>query len=66
MIVHVEIDIGGRRIAQALMITMMVVAGDEPTDAALEIAREEVVFQQDAAIAMLPPLAGCFANGWSS
>ena len=51
------------------MITMMVVVGDEPTDAALEIAREEVVLQQDAVLQGLVPtldFALCLGMVWRS
>ena len=51
------------------MITMMVVVGDEPTDTALEIARKEVVLQQDAVLQGLVPtldFALCLGMVWRS
>src|SRR5690606_12912037 len=50
-----EVNVGGSEIVQALMISPMVVAVDEGRDLALEIARQEVVLQQDAVLQRLVP-----------
>lgn len=42
-----EIDIGGREVAQALVITTVIVARDESLDLSLEAAGQIVVLQQD-------------------
>ena len=39
------VDVGGRNVAQALMISLVVVVVDEGSDLGFEIARQEVVFQ---------------------
>ena len=43
-----KVDVGRRKIVEALMIAAMIVALDEGSDLGLEIAWEEVVLQQDA------------------
>ena len=50
-----EVDVGRRKIVEALMIAAMIVALDEGSDLGLEIAREEVVLQQDAVLQRLVP-----------
>ena len=37
------------------MVAVMIVVGDEPLDAGVEIARQEVVLQQDAVLEGLMP-----------
>ena len=37
------------------MVAVMIVVGDEPLDAGVEIARQEVVLQQDAVLQRLMP-----------
>ena len=37
------------------MVAVMIVVGDEPLDAGVEIARQEVVLQQDAVLKSLMP-----------
>ena len=37
------------------MVAVMIVVGDEPLDAGVEIARQEVVLQQDAVLESLMP-----------
>ena len=49
------IEVGGREVAQALMVAAVVVVVDEGTDLPLEISREEVVFQQDPVLQGLVP-----------
>ena len=43
-----EVDVGGREVFQALVIALVIVIFDEPSDACLEISRQVVVLQQDA------------------
>ena len=50
-----EVDIGWCEIADALMVAAMVVMIDEGRDLPLEIARQEVVFEQDAVLQRLMP-----------
>ena len=50
-----EVDVGGGEIVEALMIAAMIVALDEGSDLGFEIAREEVVLQQDAVLQRLVP-----------
>ena len=50
-----EVGIGGRHIVQALMIALVIVMLDERLDLLLEIAGQEVVFQQDAVLQGLVP-----------
>ena len=42
-----EVDIGGRQVADALMIAQVIVIGDEGLDLGFEIARQVIVFEQD-------------------
>ena len=56
-----EVDISGCQVLQALVISPVIVVADEPADLPLEIAGEEVVFQQDPVLqGLVPssPLAG--------
>src|SRR6476661_1590666 len=50
-----EVDIGRREVFQALVIALVVVVIDEPADAGFEIARQVIVFQQDAVLQGLMP-----------
>ena len=50
-----EVGVGRRHIVQALMITLVVVMLDERLDLLLEIARQEVVFQEHAILQRLVP-----------
>ena len=50
-----EVDVGGCQVFQAVVISPVIVVADEPADLALEIAGEEVVFQQDAVLEGLVP-----------
>lgn len=44
-----EVDVGRREIVQAFVVAAVIVVLDEVGDGALEIAGQEVVFEQDAA-----------------
>ena len=50
-----EVDVGGCEIVEALVIARVVVALDEGRDLGFEIARQEVVLQQDAVLERLVP-----------
>lgn len=50
-----EVDIGGCEIADALVVSTVVVIIDEAGNLPLEIARQEVVFEQDAVLQRLVP-----------
>ena len=50
-----EVDVGGREIVEALVIARVVVALDEGRDLGFEIARQEVVLQQDSVLERLVP-----------
>jgi len=45
-----EVDIGGRKVLQALVVSAVIVVLDEVTDVSFEIAWQVVVFQQDAVL----------------
>ena len=49
------INVGRGQVSQALMVPMVVVVIDEGADLPLEIAGQEVVFQQDAVLQRLMP-----------
>ena len=50
-----EVDVGGREVFQALVIALVVVVFDELADAGFKIARQVIVFQQDAVLQRLMP-----------
>jgi hypothetical protein len=50
-----EIDVGGGEIVDALVVSAMIVIGDEALDLGLEVARQKVIFQQDAVLEGLVP-----------
>ena len=50
-----EVDVGGGEIVQALVIAPVVVVIDEGCDLGFEIARQEVVLQQDSVLQRLVP-----------
>lgn len=50
-----EVDIGGCEIADALVVSTVIVVIDEAGNLPLEIARQEVVFEQDAVLQRLVP-----------
>ena len=43
-----EVDVGGGEVVDALVIAPVIVVGDEGADLSFEIARQVVVFQQNA------------------
>ncbi len=50
-----EVDVCWRHIAQAFVVAVMIIVLDERLDLALEVARQEVVFEQDAVFERLVP-----------
>ena len=50
-----EVGVGGCHIVEALVIAAMVVVLDERLDLALQVTRQEVVFEQDAVLEGLMP-----------
>ena len=50
-----EVDVGGREIFQALVVSLMVVMTNERIDLRLQVARQIIVFQQDAVLQRLMP-----------
>ncbi len=50
-----EVDVGGREVAQALVVTAVIVVLDEGLDLSFEVARQVVVFQQDPVLQGLMP-----------
>ncbi len=50
-----EVDVCRSQIAQALVIAVVVVVGDEGLDLSLEVARQIVVLQQDPVLQRLVP-----------
>src|ERR1700760_2654529 len=54
-----EVDVGRRKIAQALVIAGMVVMGHEGRDLAFEIAGQVIVLEQDAVLERLMPARSC-------
>jgi len=50
-----EVDVCGREIFEALVVSTMVIVLDESRDLGFEVLLEEVVFQQDAVLQRLVP-----------
>jgi hypothetical protein len=50
-----EVDVGGREVADALMISQVIVIGDEGLDLGFEIARQVIVLEQDTVLERLMP-----------
>jgi len=50
-----EVDVGWRQVADALVISQVIVVGDEGRDLGFEIARQVIVFEQDAVLERLMP-----------
>ena len=50
-----EVDVGRCQVAQALVVSQMIVVGDEGADLGFEVARQVVVFEQDAVLERLMP-----------
>ena len=48
-----EVDVGGRQVGDALVISQVIVVGDEGRDLGFEIARQVIVFEQDAVLERL-------------
>ena len=53
--VPAEVDVGRRDVVEALMEALVIVVIDKGRDLCLEIARQEVVFEQDAVLEGLMP-----------
>jgi hypothetical protein len=45
-----EVDVGRGKIVEALVVSPMIITLDEGCDLGFEIARQEVVFQEDAVL----------------
>jgi CO/xanthine dehydrogenase Mo-binding subunit len=50
-----QVDVGWRQVADALVISQVIVVGDEGRDLGFEIARQVIVFEQDAVLERLMP-----------
>ena len=50
-----EVDVGRRQISDALVVSQMVVVGDELADLSLEVTGQIVVLEQDAVLQRLVP-----------
>ena len=50
-----EVDIGGCEVAQAFVVSAIVVMLDEGADLAFKVSRQVIVFQQDAVLERLMP-----------
>ena len=50
-----EVDVGRGEVGDALVVSQMVVVGDEVADLGLELARQKVVLEQDAVLQRLMP-----------
>src|SRR5512139_4232526 len=48
-----EVDVGRRQISNALVVSQMVVVGDELADLSLEVTRQIVILEQDAVLERL-------------
>ena len=59
-----EVDVGRGKIVDALVVTAVVVVGDEGRDLSFEIAGQEVVFQQDAVLERLVPALDLALGHW--
>jgi len=53
------IDVGRREIVQALVTAAMIVVIDEGADLRLQVARQIIVFEQDAVLEGLMPVSCC-------
>ena len=45
-----EVDVGGRQVVDALVITQVIVVSDEGLDVGFEVARQVIVLEQDAVL----------------
>ena len=59
-----KVDISGRQVPQALMVSVVVVVSDEVIDLHLEITGQEVVLQQDAVLHGLMPAFNLALGLW--
>ena len=60
-----EVDVGGRQVADGLVVTLVVVMIDEGVDLSLEIAWQVVVLEQDAVLQrLMPALDLALGLGW--
>ena len=50
-----EVDVGRCQVAQALMVSQVIVVGDEGSDLGFEVTWQVVVFEQDAVLQRLMP-----------
>ena len=50
-----EVDVGGREVVQAFVISVVIVVRDERVDLRFEVARQIVVLQQNAVLERLMP-----------
>ena len=50
-----EVDVGGRQVGDALVISQVIVVGDEGLDLGFEIARQVIVLEQDPVLERLMP-----------
>ena len=53
--VAAEVGVGGRDVAEALVVAVVVIVIDESTDLAFEVTGQVIVFQQDAVFQGLVP-----------
>src|SRR4026207_2178718 len=62
-----EVDVGRCQVAQALMVSQVIVVGDEGSDLGFEVPWQVVVFEQDAVLCpsseFLGQRAGSFKGG---
>ena len=56
-----KVGVGGRHVVQAIVIPLVIVVLDERFDLAVEVAEQEVVFQQDAVLQRLTDLVTRYA-----
>ena len=55
-----EVDVGGRQVADALVIAQVIVIGDEGLDLGFEIAGQVVILEEDPVFERLMPVARSF------
>ena len=55
LLIAPEVDIGGRQVSEALVVALVVVMVDEGGDLPFQVARQEVMFEQDAVLHGLVP-----------
>src|SRR5262245_66254432 len=59
-----EVDVGRCQVGDALVVSQMVVVGDEVADLGLELARQIVVLEQDAVVESLMCLLYTVLGHW--